>query len=155
MENTISTLKSEIDKQTLKMEELKTTNNTIIDKQIESQQKLVNERNQQRINNESIRDLKLKIEEYDTSIKELEKNIENEKEQHVITKSSMEQIISNIKTSKEPINDQYQEILLKQLEDKKEQIKILETENGKSKTLIETKNKEFDKLKEKVSSLFK
>ena len=155
MENTISTLKSEIDKQTLKMEELKTTNNTIIDKQIESQQKLVNERNQQRINNESIRDLKLKIEEYDTSIKELEKNIENEKEQHVITKSSMEQIIINIKTSKEPINDQYQEILLKQLEEKKEQIKILETENGKSKTLIETKNKEFDKLKEKVSSLFK
>ena len=155
MENTISTLKSEIDKQTLKMEELKTTNNTIIDKQIESQQKLVNERNQQRINNESIRDLKLKIEEYDTSIKELEKNIENEKEQHVITKSSMEQIIINIKTSKEPINDQYQEILLKQLEEKKEQIKILETENGKSKTLIETKNNEFDKLKEKVSSLFK
>ena len=67
----------------------------------------------------------------------------------------MEQIISNIKTSKEPINDQYQEILLKQLEEKKEQIKILETENGKSKTLIETKNKEFDKLKAQVSSLFK
>lgn len=155
MENTISTLKSEIDTQTLKIEELKTTNSTIIDKQIESQQKLVNERKENGINNESIRDLKLKIEEYDSKIKELEKIIENEKEQHIITKSSIEEIISNIKTSNEPINDQYQEILLKQLEEKKEQIETLKTEISKSKTLIDTKNNEFDKLKEKVSSLFK
>ena len=141
--------------QTLKIEELKTTNSTIIDKQIESQQKLVNERKENGINNESIRDLKLKIEEYDSKIKELEKIIENEKEQHIITKSSIEEIISNIKTSNEPINDQYQEILLKQLEEKKEQIETLKTEISKSKTLIDTKNNEFDKLKEKVSSLFK
>ena len=67
----------------------------------------------------------------------------------------MEEIIKSIKTSKQPINDQYQEILLKQLEEKKEQIETLKTEISKSKTLIDTKNKEFDKLKEKVSSLFK
>ena len=155
METAISNMKSEIDKQNLKMEELKTTNSTIIDKQIESQQKLVNERKENGINNESIRDLKLKIEEYDSKIKELEQHIENEKEQHIITKSSMEEIIKSIKTSKQPINDQYQEILLKQLEEKKEQIETLKNEISKSKTLIDTKNKEFDKLKEKVSSLFK
>jgi len=155
MEDTISNMKSELDKQNLKMEELKITNSTIIDKQIESQQKLVIERKENSINNESIRDLKLKIEEYDSNIKELEKNIETEKEQHIITKSSMEEIISNIKTSKQPINDQYQEILLKQIDEKNEQIETLKIEISKSKTLIETKNKEFDKLKEKVSSLFK
>lgn len=155
MEDTISNMKSELDKQNLKMEELKITNSTIIDKQIESQQKLVIERKENSINNESIRDLKLKIEEYDSNIKELEKNIETEKEQHIITKSSMEEIISNIKTSKQPINDQYQEILLKQIDEKNEQIEILKIEISKSKTLIETKNKEFDKLKEKVASLFK
>ena len=155
MENTISTLKTEIDTQTLKIEELKTNNSTIIDKQIETQQKLSIERKQHAENNENNRDLKLKIEEYDSNIKELEKNIESEKEQHINTKSSMEEIIKSIKTSKQPINDQYQEILLKQLEEKKEQIETLKTEISKSKTLIDTKNKEFDKLKEKVSSLFK
>jgi hypothetical protein len=155
MEDTISSMQSELDKQILKITEFKTNNSTLIDKQLETQQKLVSERKENVTHSDTIKELRLKIEQCDINIKELEKNIENEKEQHIITKTSMDEIISNIKTTEQPINDQYQEILLNQLKDKNEEINVLETANKKANTLIETKNKEFDKLKAQVSSLFK
>ena len=115
----------------------------------------MSERKENVTHSDTIRELRLKMEECHTNIKELEKSIENEKEQHVISKGSMDELISNIKTTDQPINDHYQEILLNQLKDKNEEINVLETANKKANVLIETKNKEFDKLKAQVSSLFK
>jgi hypothetical protein len=155
MEDTISNMQSELDKQILKLTEFKTTNSTLIDKQLETQQKLVSERKEQVINSDTIRELRLKMEECHTNIQELEKSITNEKEQHVISKGAMDEIISNIKTTEQPINDHYQEILLTQLKEKNEEINVLEIANKKANVLIDTKNKEFDKLKAQVSSLFK
>jgi hypothetical protein len=137
-----------------KLSKSKTFNNTLIDKQLETQQKLVLERGNNRKQNETIKNLKIAIENYDIQIKKLEKVLASEQEQHIISKDAVDKLIDELNTSDEPIDDRYQDILLSQLKEKNVEIQQLQNKNNKFNDIIKQKDKDFNDLKHKVSSLF-
>lgn len=138
-----------------KLSTLKTLNNTLIDKQTESLQKIILERNVSKEHLLVVKDLKLDIEEYNIKIKELETAIACEKEQHVISKSKIDELIINMSKNESNIDDQYQEILLSQLNDKNDEIKQLQQINSKLTKDIKNNKENSELIISKISSLLK
>jgi len=99
--------------------------------------------------------LQNKIEKYISANKKLETGIGCEKEQHVVSKAKVDEMISIINKSNPIIDDQYQEILLLQLKEKNDEIVQLRSCNNKLTKNIQTSQKDFDLLKSQVSALLK
>jgi hypothetical protein len=155
LEETNDSIKKQLKEVEENMSKIKTLNCTLIDKQTESQQKLLVERNNIKELQQTIRDLKYEIESYNTKIKKLEKEVESEKEQHILSKSKIDEMIAGMKKNETIIDDQYQEILLTQLKEKNDDIKKLQELNASLTSDIDKNKKEFDLLKSQISELFK
>jgi hypothetical protein len=131
----------------------KVINNTLVDKQAETQQKLTVERATNTQNGIAIKELKLKIEEEKTALLRLETEILSEKEQHQLSKDKIDELIKSASNTKQPDDDQYQEILLSQLKDKNEEIKQTKQANKTLAKKLEEGTKQFELLKSQVSAL--
>jgi hypothetical protein len=131
----------------------KVINNTLVDKQAETQQKLTAERATNTQNVIVIKELKLKIEEEKTALLRLETEILSEKEQHQLSKDKIDELIKSASNTKQPDDDQYQEILLSQLKDKNEEIKQTKQANKTLAKKLEEGTKQFELLKSQVSAL--
>ena len=131
----------------------KVINNTLVDKQSETQQKLTVERGTIYQNGIAIKELKLKIEEEKTALLRLEREILSEKEQHQLSKDKIDELIKSASNTKQPDDDQYQEILLSQLKDKNEEIKQTKQANKTLAKKLEEGTKQFELLKSQVSAL--
>ena len=136
-----------------KLSTLKTLNNTLIDKQTESLQKITLERSKNRDNLDIIKQLKLDIEKYNVKIKELEAIIDSEKEQHLLSKSKVDELIANMSKNEINVDDQYQEILLSQLNDKNDEIKQLQKINSQLTKDIENSKKSNSLIISQISNL--
>jgi len=156
LEDKHSSVKQQLSKTEESLSKLKTLNSTMVDKQLESQQKLVAERNQNKENLDIIKNLKLEITSYDDKIKELESNIESETEQNSINKNKIDELISNMNSSSTTSNtdDQYQEMLLSQLKEKKEEIESMKLQNTKLESDVKNSEDKYCSLKAQVSALF-
>ena len=104
--------------------------------------------------------LKYEIQNYNITIKQLEKDIKVEQEQHILTKNKVDEMISNLQHKDETISDdgndmQYQEILLAQLKEKNDDITKLQSINKQLNKDIEGCKTQFTILKSKVSALIK
>ena len=138
-----------------KLSEQQTVNSTLIDKQMEAQQKLKVERQSVSEHRANIGVLKLDIEKCNAKIKELECDIGIEKQQHILSKTKIDELINGMKKEQaEEVEDQYQEILLSQLKDKNDEIAKFQKLNTQLTENLEKKEEQFKKLKSKVSSLF-
>ena len=154
LQDKIKTLEVKLSESEMKSSKLLTLNATLIDKHTENQQKLVLERQTNTKYCSEIKDLKVNIEKYDTQIKELEKQIISEKEQHIISKSKTNDLIANMGKSETAIIDNdYQEILLSQLKEKNDEIKQIQQINTKLTLDIKKTQEEMKQFKLKVSSL--
>ena len=87
-----------------KLSQLKTLNNSLIDKQMEAQQKLILERQSSTKYRECNTQLKLEIENYNIKISKLESEIESEKEKHKLSKTK-KQIGEHMKKQKIMLKD--------------------------------------------------
>ena len=131
----------------------KVINNTLVDKQAETQQKLTVERATNTQTGITIKELKLKIEEEKTELLRLETEILSEREQHQLSKDKIDELIKSASNTKQPDDDQYQEILLSQLKDKNEEIKQTKQANQTLAKKLEEGTKQFELLKSQVSAL--
>ena len=156
LEDKHSSVKQQLSKTEESLSKLKTLNSTMVDKQLESQQKLVAERNQNKENLDIIKNLKLEITSYDDKIKELESKIESEKEQNSINKNKIDELIINMNSSSTTSNneDQYQEMLLSQLKEKKEEIESMKLQTTKLESDVKNSEDKYCSLKAQVSALF-
>lgn len=154
LEDTNNANKKKLSETEAQLSKMKTLNSTIIDKQTEFQQKLVLERNNSKEHQDIIKQLRLDITKYDSNIKELNTEIECEKEQHIISKSKIDKMIADISKSEKVVTpDHYQDILLSQLKEKTEEIKQIQVANTKLSNDIQTSKKKYDLLKSQVSAL--
>jgi len=135
------------------LSKMKTLNSTLVDKQLESHQKLMLERTNIKDYQESIKNLNIDIVNYGIQIRELHTTIKCEKEQHIISNSKIDDMIASMSTTEFNNDDQYQEILLSQLKDKNDEIKQIQVLNSKLTKDIQTSQKEFSLLKSQVSAL--
>lgn len=159
LEDSFEATKIEISKMDTELSKLKILNNTLVDKQIQYQQKINIERNKVKEQLDVNLKLQHEIQNYNIKIKELEKTIHIEQEQHIITKKKVDEMISNLQKD-ETVNDcnddiQYQEILLTQLKEKNDDIVKLQSINKQLNNDIQQSKKEFTMLKSKVSALIK
>jgi hypothetical protein len=136
-----------------KLSKIKILNSTLVDKQMESHQKLELERNNSKDNLNHIKKLKIQNVDFNVKIKELETVLECEKEQHIISKHKVDEMIGSISKSETIIDDQYQEILLSQLKEKNDEIKQIHALNSKLTIENKTSHKAFSLLKSQVSAL--
>ena len=151
LQDKIKTLELELSESEMKSSKLLTLNATLIDKHTENQQKLVLERQTNTKYCSDIKDLKVNIEKYDIQIKELEKQIISEKEQHIISKNKTNDLIANMGKSETAIIDNnYQEILLSQLKEKNDEIKQIQEINTKLTLDIKKTQEEMKQFKLKV-----
>ena len=125
----------------------------MVDKQAETQQKLTVERATNTQTGITIKELKLKIEEEKTELLRLETEILSEREQHQLSKDKIDELIKSASNTKQPDDDQYQEILLSQLKDKNEEIKQTKQANQTLAKKLEEGTKQFELLKSQVSAL--
>ena len=154
LQDKIKTLELELSESEMKSTKLLTLNATLIDKHTENQQILVLERKTNTKYCSEIKDLKVNIEKYDIQIKELERQIISEKEQHIISKNKTNDLIANMGKSETAIIDNnYQEILLSQLKEKNDEIKQIQEINTKLTLDIKKTQEEMKQFKLKVSSL--
>ena len=154
LQDKIKTLELELSESEMKSSKLLTLNATLIDKHTENQQKLILERQTNTKYCSEIKDLKVNIEKYDIQIKELEKQIISEKEQHIICENKTNDLIANMGKSETAIIDNdYQEILLSQLKEKNDEIKQIQQINTKLTLDIKKTKEEMKQFKLKVSSL--
>ena len=148
-------IKSQLNDTISKLSELKTLNGTLIDKQMESQQKLKLERTKCSEYKEESTKLKLDIEDYKNKVMQLETNIESEKEQNILSIKKIDQLINDMKASENVINDQYQEILLSQLKEKNEEIDRINLNNERLVKENQNNLKQFEIFKSQLSNLVK
>lgn len=153
LEDSIDIIKTKLHETENSLSKLKTVNNTLIDKQLESQQKLVLERTNSKEHLETITQLKLEIQSYNATIKKLETAITCSKETHSISKRKIDELINSMSNRETLVEDNYQEILLAQLKEKNYEIKEIQLHNSKLAKEIETGKTEFSRLKSQVSAL--
>lgn len=153
LEGEINNIREQLSNKELQLEKNKTLNNTLIDKQTEIQQKLSLERKSNKSDKETVKELRIEIENNNKKIAELERAIESEKEQHVVSKSKINDILKEMSGKNENIEDDYQEILLTQIKEKTEEIKQLKISNTKHINEVQQTNNKLSNLKSQVSSL--
>jgi len=153
LEDTNDSNKAKLNETEENLSKIKTLNSTLVDKQMEYQQKLVLERSVSKEHLNSIKELNIAIGEFNTQIKELETDIECEKERHIISKSKIDELISSMSKSDPIVDDQYQEILLSQLKEKNDEIKHIQVLNSKLTQDVQSSQKQFTLLKSQMSAL--
>ena len=154
-EDITTSIQSKLNDYEDKLSQLKTLNNSLIDKQMEAQQKLILERQSSNKYRECNTQLKLEIENYNIKISKLESEIESEKEKHKLSKTKIDTFISDMnKTKQIEIDEQYQTILISQLKEKNDEINQIQILNSKLNIEIKESKSQFELLKSKVSSLF-
>jgi hypothetical protein len=153
LEDTNDSNKAKLNETEENLSKIKTLNSTLVDKQMEYQQKLVLERSVSKEHLDSIKELNMTICELTTQMKELETDIECEKERHIISKSKMDDLISSMSKSEPIVDDQYQEILLSQLKEKNDEIKQIQVLNSKLTQDVQSSQKQFTLLKSQMSAL--
>ena len=132
--------------------EVKSLNNSLVDKQIEAAQKLDDERSKKLKELEDMKEMRLTIDRKDKELSNLSITLESERQLHEGSKEKLEKMFSSIQNSK-LITDDYPKLLLKQIQDKNsqiEQLKMDKTTIEKSKKTIAT---QLSQLKSKVNSL--
>ena len=132
---------------------LKTLNNTLVDKQMEATQKLTTNRQSNKEDKETIKQLSLEIVALNDKTKELDSVILIKDGQVEDNRKRMEELVSNMSESSETIQDDYQEMLLTQIKEKNEEIKQLKSNITKIEKESQKTIKQFNTMKSQVSSL--
>jgi hypothetical protein len=147
------TVKTELVDKTLKIDTLKTLNNTLIDKHTEAKQKLVKERQVVKEDKETIKQLTLEIVSITDKTKELDNSIKIKDTQIEESAKRIDGLVASMSSKDEPIKDEYQDMLLAQIKEKNEEISSLKSTISK----IEAENtqtiKKFNTMKSQVASL--
>ena len=153
VQKTLDSTKEKLDTSNSSILKLKTLNNTLVDKQMEATQKLTTNRQSNKEDKETIKQLTLEIATLNDKTKELDSVILI-KDGHIEeNRKRMEELVSNMSESSETIQDDYQEMLLTQIKEKNEEIKQLvikmtQIEKESQKTI-----KQFNTMKSQVASL--
>ena len=132
---------------------IKTLNSTLVDKQTEIHQKMLLERDNNKIYLETIKNLKLEITTCNDRIKDLQNLIYTEKSEHRITKKRVDEMVLGMNKNTESVDGKYQEILLSQLKEKADEITHIQLLNTNLTKDIEASTKNFNLLKSQVSAL--
>ena len=147
------TVKTELVDKTLKIDTLKTLNNTLIDKHTEAKQKLVKERQVVKEDKETIKQLTLEIVDITDKTKKLDNSIKIKDTQIEESAKRIDGLVASMSSKDEPIKDEYQDMLLAQIKEKNEEISSLKSTISK----IEAENtqtiKKFNTMKSQVASL--
>lgn len=132
--------------------EVKTLNNSLVDKQVEASQKLEDERSKKLKELDDMKELRLTINRKDKELSQASITLETERQQHEESKAKLEKMFSSIQNSS-IITDEYPKLLLKQIQDKNSQIEQLRIDKASVEKSRESITAEFSQLKRKVSSL--
>ena len=153
VQKSYSSVKTELADKTLKIDTLKTLNNTLIDKQTEAKQKLVKERQQVAEDKETIKQLTLEIVSITDKTKELDSSIKIKDTQIEENGKRIDELIANMSSKDEPIKDDYQDMLLAQIKEKNEDIAELKLSISKMDSENKQIVKKFNTMKSQVASL--
>jgi len=145
--------KEKLDTSNISIQKLKTLNNTLVDKQMEATQKLTTNRQSNREDKETIKQLTLEIAALNDKTKELDSVILIKDGQIEENRKRMDELVSNMSESSETIQDDYQEMLLTQIKEKNKEIqeltsKITGLEKEFQKTICN-----FNKMKSQMALL--
>ena len=132
--------------------EVKSLNNSLVDKQIEAAQKLDDERSKKLKELEDMKEMRLTIDRKDKELSNLSITLESERQLHEGSKEKLEKMFSSIQNSK-LITDDYPKLLLKQIQDKNSQIEKLKLDKTKIEKSKKTIATQLSQLKSKVNSL--
>lgn len=136
-----------------KLSKIKTLNNTLVDKQLSSHQKVIEERNKNKEMVQDITKLKLDNSKYDNEIQHLKTKIITEQEQNILSKNKIDELIEGMGKENKLVEDDYSEILMSQLKDKNDEIKILHEKINKLNIDIEKNSKEYGMFKSQINGL--
>ena len=153
VQKSYSSVKTELADKTLKIDTLKTLNNTLIDKQTEAKQKLVKERQQVAEDKETIKQLTLEIVSITDKTKELDSSIKIKDTQIDENGKRIDELIANMSSKDEPIKDDYQDMLLAQIKEKNDDIAELKLSISKMDSENKQIVKKFNTMKSQVASL--
>ena len=132
--------------------EVKTLNNSLVDKQVEASQKLEEERSKKLKELDDMKELRLTINRKDQELSQSSITLETERQQHEESKAKLEKMFASIQNSS-IISDEYPKLLLKQIQDKNSQIEQLRRDKASVEKSRDSITNEFGQLKRKVSSL--
>ena len=132
--------------------EVKTLNNSLVDKQVEASQKLEEERSKKLKELDDMKELRLTINRKDQELSQASITLETERQQHEESKAKLEKMFASIQNSS-IISDEYPKLLLKQIQDKNSQIEQLRRDKASVEKSRDSITNEFGQLKRKVSSL--
>ena len=132
--------------------EVKTLNNSLVDKQVEASQKLEEERSKKLKELDDMKELRLTINRKDQELSQSSIRLETERQQHEESKAKLEKMFASIQNSS-IISDEYPKLLLKQIQDKNSQIEQLRRDKASVEKSRDSITNEFGQLKRKVSSL--
>lgn len=153
LENINKSIKSTLKETEDKLSKIKTLNNTLVDKQLSSHQKVIEERNKNKEMVQDITKLKLDNSKYDNEIQQLKTKIITEQDQHLLSKNKIDELIEGMGKENKLVEDDYSEILMSQLKDKNDEIKLLQDKINKLNTDIEKNSKEYSIFKSQINGL--
>lgn len=152
-EDEIEVLQNKIIECSSEINKYKTLNNTLIDKQTEFNQKLLQERNSNKEDKEKIKELNIALETNRVKINQLETVIEKEASHNEMNKKKMEELFSNVSKSDNSSDNTYQELLLQQIKDKNLEIDKMKKVIREKASNINQIKQQFNTLKSKLSGL--
>jgi hypothetical protein len=153
LENINKSFKVKLQETEDKLSKIKTLNNTLVDKQLSSHQKVIEERNKNKEMVQDITKLKLDNSKYDNEIQQLKTKIITEQEQNILSKNKIDELIEGMGKENKLVEDDYSEILMSQLKDKNDEIKILQDKINKLNIDIEKNSKEYSVFKSQINRL--
>lgn len=153
LEDEIEALQNKIIECSSEINKYKTLNNTLVDKQTEFNQKLLQERNSNKEDKEKIKELNIALETNRVKINQLETVIEKETSHNEMNKKKMEELFSNVSKSDNSSDNTYQELLLQQIKDKNLEIDKMKKVISEKASNINQIKQQFNTLKSKLSGL--
>lgn len=153
LEDEIEALQNKIIECSSEINKYKTLNNTLIDKQTEFNQKLLQERNSNKEDKEKIKELNIALETNRVKTNQLETVIEKEASHNEMNKKKMEELFSNVSKSDNSSDNTYQELLLQQIKDKNLEIDKMKKVISEKASNINQLEQRFNTLKSKLSGL--
>ena len=154
LEDDIKVLKDKLIDCNSEINKYKTYNNTLIDKQTEVNQKLLQERNSNKEEKEMIKQLNIQLENNRVKIVQLEVLIKQGHEVNEINKKKMEELLINNSNKEEKEDNSYDELLLQQIKDKNQEIGDLKKDIKTKETDNESIIKKYNTLKNQLKGLF-
>ena len=125
----------------------------MVDKQTELNQKLLQERNNNKKDKETVKELNIQLENNSVQIIQLQTTIKKETETNKLNKKKVEEMLSNVSKCDNSSDNTYQELLLQQIKDKNLEIenlkKVIEDKAKENKSVM----KQFTTLKSTLSGL--